>query len=418
MQERQQLPILAFILDDNPKVGELVSKLLGMIDVGSRQFVDPSQFLTELKRSHPHLIVLDLALGRSDAVEIIRELDALQFKGKVLLISGRSQGTLAEIEQIGRSHGLHMLQSLQKPFRAIDLKNRLDTSPASSPSQSDDNQPLPVKPVLKLSCLSEALRKNWLEVWYQPKIELRSRAVVGAEGLVRMRHPDRGVIAPESFLPTTGDPLYKPLSGLVLRQAMKDWALLVEYGFPIKLSVNIPASILSAPGFVGVVRQAIPRHPQFPGLIIEITEDEAIRDPRWIHEVIVQLQIYNASISIDDFGSAYASLSRLKDLPFSELKLDREFVRECSSNALKGALCQTVVDLGRRFNVSVCAEGVETIEDVRYLTELGFDTAQGYFFARPMPFGDFVEFLIAQNSGSKLDVESNPTEGVRTRTRA
>jgi len=105
------------------------------------------------------------------------------------------------------------------------------------------------------------------------------------------------------------------------------------------------------------------------------------------------VRLYNATISIDDFGSAYASLSRLKDLPFSELKLDRSFVTGCAADPLKRGLCQTVVDLGHRFGATVCAEGVEAEGDVRSLIGQSFDTAQGYFFAKPMPASELMTFL-------------------------
>jgi EAL domain-containing protein (putative c-di-GMP-specific phosphodiesterase class I) len=107
----------------------------------------------------------------------------------------------------------------------------------------------------------------------------------------------------------------------------------------------------------------------------------------------MQLRLCNVVLSIDDFGSAYASLSRLKDLPFRELKLDRSFVSNCAGDPLKRSLCQTVVDLAHRFGATACGEGVETAEELRCLAELGFDTVQGYFFAKPMPMRQFLDFL-------------------------
>ena len=237
------------------------------------------------------------------------------------------------------------------------------------------------------------MREKWLEVWYQPKVCLRSLSVSGAEALVRVRHPGLGLVQPIDFLPPASDPLYKPLTAFVMRRAMSDWLVLAERGFPLKLAVNVPASVLNAPGFVDVLRRMIPQAPGFPGLVLEITEDEIIRDPEWLREIATQVRLYNASISIDDFGSAYASLSRLKDLPFSELKLDRSFVDGCAADPLKRSLCQTVVDLGHRFGASVCAEGVEAEGDLRALMSQSFDTVQGYFFAKPMPAADFIAFM-------------------------
>jgi EAL domain-containing protein (putative c-di-GMP-specific phosphodiesterase class I) len=174
---------------------------------------------------------------------------------------------------------------------------------------------------------------------------------------------------------------------------LADWSTISSAGHPLKLAINMPASVLNAPGFVDVVRKLLPASPGFPGLIVEVTEDEIIRNPDWIHEVAMQLRLCNVALSIDDFGSAYASLSRLKDIPFREIKLDRSFVSNCGADRLKRALCQTVVDLAHRFGATACGEGVETAEELHCLTELGFDTVQGYYFAKPMPLQPFLKFL-------------------------
>src|ERR1043166_3517959 len=115
---------LAFVLDDETAVATMICKQLGMLGVEAWQFSAPARFFASLRVSRPQLVVLDLALGKADAVEVIQELDALKFIGKILLVSGRDERTLNEIEKIGRSRGLHMLPSLQKPFRTADLKDR------------------------------------------------------------------------------------------------------------------------------------------------------------------------------------------------------------------------------------------------------------------------------------------------------
>jgi EAL domain-containing protein (putative c-di-GMP-specific phosphodiesterase class I) len=243
---------------------------------------------------------------------------------------------------------------------------------------------------------------------YKPKFDLKSIIVCGAEALIRVRHPEHGIIEPSEFLPKAGDPLFKPLSYFVLRRTMADWAGFAAKGFPLKLAVNMPSSILNAQGFVDLARRMIPSHSSFPGLIIEVTEDEFIRDPAWLREVATQLKLYNAWISIDDFGAAYASLLRLTDLPFIELKLDRHFIFGCGSDKLKYTLCQTIVDLARRFGASLCAEGVENANDLRCVTKLGFDSAQGYFLARPMLAPLLVSLL--QQAGGVHDRSALPEE--------
>jgi EAL domain-containing protein (putative c-di-GMP-specific phosphodiesterase class I) len=170
---------------------------------------------------------------------------------------------------------------------------------------------------------------------------------------------------------------------------------------PLKLAVNMPASVILASDFVNLVRQHLPAAADFPGLIIEVTEDEVIREPELIREIATQLKLYKVWISIDDFGSGYASLSRLKDLPFVEVKIDRSFVDSCASNQLKHGLCQTIVDLAHRFGASVCAEGVESAQDLRSLVNMGCNAAQGFLFAKPMPADQLAALMLSRSPAAK-----------------
>jgi EAL domain-containing protein (putative c-di-GMP-specific phosphodiesterase class I) len=370
--------------------------MLTRLGVANRHFLEPLGFLDEVQAAAPELIILDLALGQSDGIDMIRKLEALEYSGRVLLVSGKDETILAEAARIGRARGLWMLPPLAKPVRLAGVESRLD-APSPPPvrgERADDGvADGSASGAAPLADLGEGLRENAVELWYQPKVDLRTLQVNGAEALARLRHPRRGLLPPADFLPPASDPLYRPLTAFVLRRAMADWHAFAAHGFPLKLAVNVPASVLNAAEFVDLLREVIPEDRRFPGVVLEITEDEIIHDPEWLREIATQVRLYNASLAIDDFGSAYASLSRVKDLPFSELKLDRSFVTGCAGDPLKRALCQTVVDLGHRFGASVCAEGVEAESDLRSLMSQSFDTAQGFFFARPMPAAEFIAFM-------------------------
>jgi len=410
----------AFVLDDEPQVGSLTCKMLRSMGIVGRQFVRSPEFFAELNQNSPELIILDLALGQTDAVEVLRQLGLVKFSGEVLLMSGRDHGTLQEIKRIGDARGLRMLPTLEKPFRVADLRKRLfapDTAEATVGAQRHPLSADPPKPHVKAD-LSEAIQNNWLELWYQPKIALGSLSVCGAEALARVRHPEHGIIQPAQFLPPTGDPLYNPLSLFVIRQATADWELLARHGLPLPLAINIPPSILNTQGFVNSLRQSIPIDSKFPGLIIEITEDEFIHDPMGVYEIAAQLRLYNIWTSIDDFGTANASLSRLQDVCFAELKLDRSFVSNCAADPVKKILCQSVVDLAHRFDASVCAEGVQTEEELRCVTQLGFDTAQGYLFAKPMPLRELIDFSWGKALSGVVAEKSNASPPVKRRARA
>jgi EAL domain-containing protein (putative c-di-GMP-specific phosphodiesterase class I) len=336
-----------------------------------------------LRDTIPQLIVLDLSLGDSDAIEVLRMLDGTRFAGDVLLISGHDALTLEEVEQIGIRRGLNMAEPLRKPFRLEQLRERLAGVRRNVPGGFDAG-------------LGAALENDWLELWYQPKIELKSRTMCGAEALIRMRHPEHGIVPPGTFLPSPGDPLYWPLTEFIIETAMRDWRSFAAHDMTSRLAINVPASVLQRPEFVTYLRRHLPRDPRFPGLIVEITEDEAISDPELAREIAVQLKLYNVHVSIDDFGSGYSSLARLKELPFAEVKLDRGFVTGCAHDDTKRAMCGAVVDLARKFNMTSVAEGVETQDDLQVLTEIGYDVAQGFFFARPMMTEDFIDLITSR----------------------
>jgi EAL domain-containing protein (putative c-di-GMP-specific phosphodiesterase class I)/FixJ family two-component response regulator len=377
---------IAYVLDDDPKVRASVLIILNSIGYDALGFSDTALMLAKLEVSPCEVIVLDLTLGQSDAVEVIHGLAEVEYDGKVLLISGHGQEMLSEIQRIGKRHGLAMLPSLRKPFRAGDLKSLLITPPQALEATATAQQP-----ERNVIDLEEAIRADWLELWYQPKIDLRSSLVSGAEALLRARHPKLGIVPPSGILPPAGDPIYHPLSKFVIQRAMTDWLQFADAGVPVKMSVNIPVSVITADGFVNFLRSQLPSDQRFPGLIIEVTEDEAVKDPTLIHEVSTQLKLYNVGISIDDFGQAHSSFSRLIELPCVELKLDRSYVSSCSSDPLKHALCQTVIDLAHRVGSQVCAEGVEQPEDLRAVIEMGCDTVQGYIFAKPMQPDVFID---------------------------
>jgi EAL domain-containing protein (putative c-di-GMP-specific phosphodiesterase class I) len=286
-----------------------------------------------------------------------------------------------------------MLPFLRKPFRVVELMNALAATGRANPLAGD-------------TLLEAALRNSWLELWYQPKVDLKSMKICGAEALVRLRHPERGIVDPRDFLPPTGDPLYQPLTDFVVRRALADWSSFVMWP-PVsagwstnRLAINVPASILQTREFVDNVRRHLPTHPQFPGLIVEITEDEAVGDPELAREIAIQLKLYGIHVSIDDFGAGYSRFSRLDEMPFAELKLDRHYVDGCSADVDKHSMCQTVVDLAHRFNLTAVAEGVETAADLRTLIAMGYDMAQGYYLGRPMERQAFAEMLDPPSPGA------------------
>ncbi|MFZ2139709.1 MAG: EAL domain-containing protein, partial [Xanthobacteraceae bacterium] len=233
--------------------------------------------------------------------------------------------------------------------------------------------------------LADILDRGWLELFYQPKIELKTKRLVGAEGLVRARHPTRGLLNPGVFLPGASESDMLRLTERVIITALQDWQACAAAGIPLKLSVNVPVSALVKLPIAGILRQWRPRTSTWPGLIMEVTEDEIIHDLKIANEVADALREFNCTLALDDFGAGYSSLARLRQLPFSELKIDRSYVINCHVDRVNAGLCETIVELARRFGLKTVAEGIETPHESHKLQGIGCDIGQGYLFGKPMP---------------------------------
>lgn len=232
--------------------------------------------------------------------------------------------------------------------------------------------------------LADVLERGWFELFYQPKIDLKTMRLVGAEGLVRARHPTRGLISPGVFLPGASEADILALTERVIITALKDWETCAANGMSVKLSVNVPVSALVKLPIPTMLREERPQSPSWPGLIMEVTEDEIIHDLKIANDVADALRAYNCSLALDDFGAGYSSLARLRQLPFSELKIDRSYVTNCHTDRINAGLCETIVELGKRFGLKTVAEGVETTHESHKLQGIGCDIGQGYLFAKPM----------------------------------
>src|SRR4051812_21304751 len=267
--------------------------------------------------------------------------------------------------------------------------------------------------------LDRALRENWLEIWYQPKIDLRRKCLAGAEALARIRHPRGGALLPENFLPASDEAGLVRLAEHALLATLRDWSNFNDAGFNLHLAINVPVIVLLRLPIPTLVRENRPKDENWPGLIVEVTEDQIVRDIALANSIAKQLKISGVTVSIDDFGGGYSSFASLRELPFAELKLDSTFVKNCASDGTNGAICQTAIDLAHRFGSKAVAEGIESLPDLQALQVMRCDFGQGILLAPPMPRDRFIELLNqrrnkpAQPSEKTMDSRraSNPGMG-------
>ncbi len=337
----------------------------------------------------PDLVFLDLSFGVNASGEAIVRLAGLEKRGAVVLMSPvaistyEQIGAVGQLRLLGEQKGLKMPQALQPPYPAEPIRKIV--------SDLGLRRDAAGKPKVTLG---QALKNEWLELWYQPKIELASKRLIGAEGLIRARHPEHGTLFPLAFLPgATEDDMLK-LTERVIVTALRDWEDLAANGLPnVKLGVNAPVSALVKLPLADLLRKERPRAENWPGLILEVTEDEIVGDLAVANEVAGQLRAHHCSLAIDDFGAGYSSLARLRQLPFSELKIDRAYVTNCHTDRTNAGVCETIVELGHRFGLKIVAEGIETTHESHKLQGIGCDVGQGYLFAKPMEKAKFISLL-------------------------
>ena len=254
--------------------------------------------------------------------------------------------------------------------------------------------------------VAEAMRNQWFEIWYQPKIDLRRKCLAGAEALARIRHPQHGVLLPGSFLPDVDEQSIAELSQHALLATLADWSTFEDAGFNLHLAINVPVGVLLRLPIAKLVAEHRPKSPRWPGLIVEVTEDQIVRDIALAKEIATQLRVSGITMAIDDFGAGYSSFSSLRDLPFAELKIDHSFVTACSTDATNAAICQTAIDLAHRFGSAAVAEGVETTADLQALMVMGCDFGQGVLVAPPMPKERFLDLLRQRMNKSRAGAKA------------
>jgi diguanylate cyclase (GGDEF)-like protein len=233
-----------------------------------------------------------------------------------------------------------------------------------------------------------ALERREFVLYYQPKVNMRSGLVIGAEALIRWRHPEKGLLAPAVFLPVVEDhPLAVAIGEWVIDTALTQMEAWHAAGLDVAVSVNIGARQLQQSDFVERLRTLLAAHPQvIPGYFeLEVLETSALEDIAQVSQVIEECAQIGVTFALDDFGTGYSSLTYLKRLRVEMLKIDQSFVRDMLDDPDDRAILEGVIGLAVAFKRQVIAEGVESRAHGTLLLELGCELAQGYGIARPMP---------------------------------
>jgi EAL domain-containing protein (putative c-di-GMP-specific phosphodiesterase class I) len=334
----------------------------------------------------PDRIILDLHLRDSDGIELLRFLAEEKSQAEIILVSGFDKKTLVTAENLGRQHGLRMSKSLQKPLTLDVLRKTLKGTVEDKYEFSNGE-------------LSQALAEKQIIIHYQPQVQRQESGywdVHRVEALARWNHPKRRLIPPDKFIKQMEEVgLIAELTEYVLQESLQQLQTWEQDDKKISIAVNISGKVMSdldLPSRIEGLSQKFSIDPS--RIMLELTETAVMDNVSRANEIMVRLRLKGFSLSLDDFGTGYSSLVQLYRLPFSELKIDRSFVRDIHTNKEAEVIVHTLVELARNLGLKACAEGIEDEKTFEFLQRLGCREMQGYYFSKPIPAEDVFPTMI------------------------
>jgi len=374
-----------FVVDDDEQTRRVITAVIDGLGAVSTEMASGDELTTALDRFMPTLVFMDINLRDSDAVETFRGLAARKYAGAVQLVSGQHPQLVAAVHAIGLKNHLTMLPPIEKPFAVSAIRDI-----AKSQFEADEHGVLTEDLAVDLDL---ALQKGWIELWYQPKIDLRRRRLAGLSASPRVRHPDYGIVLPSEFMKRASRPSTRRLIEYMIVSVLREWQQLRQIGSAPKTAIHISVDALAKLDIAKMLRELQPTQSDWPGFVFELTEDHAVRDFEIIRETAAQLMIYGVSFSLDEFGAGYSSLNLLKEFMVSEVSLSTTIAADCAKSNQSFLMCQSLVNLAHSANALTTGKAVEDQEALAALYKTGCDIAQGPVLCRPMPVPELLTYL-------------------------
>ncbi|MCB2107480.1 MAG: EAL domain-containing response regulator [Rhodobacteraceae bacterium] len=387
--DRGNLNVL--VVDDSPVIQKVAIKVLA--DCGVTRVdtaLDGLQLFEKIEVKRYDVILLDLNMPNMDGVEVLATADPAKGFPPVILCSASDQKVLKSAREVASLKGVQIVGILEKPYSGQALAALLDKL-----GTDDRTRKAKVQDILDINHILANLDQS-LELVYQPKFCLKKGNVCGVETLARWRNPDGLVLPPATFVPALEDANQTAvLTKLVTARAAAQAAQWARDGIDLSVSVNVSADDLVMPGFIEFVTEVTNKEKLDPQkLTFEVTETKVATDISGMLTTLTRLRLKGFGLSIDDFGCGTSTLQQLRQAPFSELKIDQQFVSHLASDTQNHAIVNSCIDLGHKLGMTIVAEGLETQEDMLELRKLGCESVQGYLIAKPQTADDFIDWYV------------------------
>ena len=380
--------VTVLVLEDHPFQRRMLGRLLlGLGHVAVVEAGTGDEALEAVRRSQPDLVIADLETPGMDGITFLRMLAQESVSPRVVLTSAHDPAVLRSVDEMARMYGLAVLGAIPKPVSLDALRGFLQEV-----RHADIERVAAAKAVRAAADryspdqIGEAIARGEIIPWFQPKVEVRTGRLAGVEALARWQHPTRGLVGPGAFIPVIETtPLIDDLSRSMLTQALQWVRKWERAGLAVTVSVNLPGGALADPGLADRLTTLIRQVGVEPGvLVVEVTETTMSRERALAIETLARLRLAGFGLSLDDYGTGYASMEMLKTMPVTEVKVDRRFVHGAAHDPKATAVLGSLLELASGLSLAAVAEGVETLEDLALLEALECPFAQGYVIAKPM----------------------------------
>jgi len=374
------------IVDDEPDFADVVERVARSCGYEVRGETQPARAFEHMASWAPTHVVLDLSMPGVDGVTMLRRFASEGCKAKIILVSGVDPRVLDTARRIGLERGLEIAGAIPKPVRMGALRDLLVS--LVTPSAALDSE-----------ALARAMTAREMHLVYQPKLSLAGGEVCGFEALLRWRHPVLGPISPLATVAAAEESgIIDSLTMWVAGRALDQLAAWRRAGLPVSVAVNVSPLNLRENDFPDKLEELCRSAGLAPCDVgLEVTETAPMQDMLEAMDVLTRLRLKGFDLSLDDFGTGHSTLVQLHRLPFTELKIDRQFVAECAATGTAAKIVQSMIDLCRNLSLRTVAEGVEDEAIMNHLREAGCDLAQGYFISRPLA-AENVAGWLAQNT--------------------
>jgi EAL domain-containing protein (putative c-di-GMP-specific phosphodiesterase class I) len=400
--------LITLIVEDDGFQRRTVARMLRALGAREvREAKDGKEALASMRSIVPDLVVCDLDMPEMDGMEFMRHLGQANSETSVVISSSQDRPLLASVEKMALAYGVRLLGLIEKPVTLAGLEDLISkyrsAAPPSKRMPAGDHS-------YALEEILYGVQQKQVAAVYQPKVSLGTGQLLGMEALARWHHPEHGLVPPSAFisvLELSGN--INDLTLRILEEAAGACRRVHDRGFELTVSVNLSHVSLTDTTMADRMTQIVRSAGLDPCyMTLEITETSVMTQVAPALENLARLRMRGFGLSVDDYGTGFASLQQLMRIPFTELKIDQSFVTGCAHDAASRIIVESSVEMARNLGMTSVAEGVESQSDWNVVKAARCDVAQGYFVAKPMDENLFREFCTTRRPALPM-AEASPT---------